>query len=77
MKCLYFQVEKYILNEKIKFQSDKSSFNSISIVDGYGMLNWERNEMKLNKGETILIPANITSYAIYPQPSLTIIKSSI
>ncbi len=77
VKCLYFQVEKYILNEKFALQSDKSSFNIISIIDGYGMLNWEKKEIKLNKGDTVLIPACVTSFTIYPQPVMTIIKSSI
>ena len=44
-KCLYFQVEKYVLNEKIKFDLDKCSFNTLSIIDGYGILNWEKKEM--------------------------------
>lgn len=77
VKCLYFQVDKYVLNEKIKFTSDKSSFNIISVVDGYGVLNWERKELQLEKGDTILVPACINSYAIYPQPAMTIIRSFI
>ena len=76
-KCLYFQVEKYILNEKMKFVSDKSSFNIFSVIDGYGILNWESKELELNKGETILIPAAITSFAIYPQPTITLIRSFV
>lgn len=76
-RCPYFQVEKYILNEKIKFESDGSSFNIISIIDGNGLLCWEKKELEMKKGETILIPAIISSYVIYPQIALTIIKSSI
>ncbi len=77
IKCTYFGVEKYLLNEKIKIESDKSSFTVISIIDGNGVLNWEKKEMELKKGETILIPAVISSYAIYPRPSVTLIKSGI
>ncbi len=77
VKCLYFQVEKYILNEKMKFISDKSSFNIFSVIDGHGILNWENKELELNKGETILIPAAITSYVIYPQPTIIFIRSFI
>jgi len=77
VKCLYFQVEKYILNEKIKFNCDGSSFNIFSVIDGYGILNWEKNSMELNKGETILIPACIKNFAIYPQPTTTLIRSFI
>ncbi len=76
-RCLYFQVEKYILNEKIKFESDESSFNIISIINGNGLLCWEKKEIEIGKGETILIPACISTYAIYPQTALTIIKSNI
>ena len=75
-RCLYFQVEKYLLNDKMKFSGDKSSFAIFTVIDGYGVLQWENNkEMELNKGETILIPASITSYTIYPQPLLTLIRT--
>jgi len=76
-KCLYFQVEKYILNEKIVFNSDKSSFSVFSVIDGYGILNWDKNEIELDKGETILVPADITKFAMYPQPALTLIRSQL
>lgn len=77
IQCPYFQVEKYILNEKIKIESDRSSFNIISIIDGSGVLNWEKKEIELNKGETILIPAVLSSFIIHPQSSMTIIKSHL
>ncbi|MBN1899399.1 MAG: class I mannose-6-phosphate isomerase [Spirochaetes bacterium] len=76
-RCLYFQVEKYILNEKMKFISDQSSFNIFSVVDGNAVLNWETKELVMNKGETILIPAEITSFAIYPQPVVTLIRTTV
>lgn len=76
-KCLFFQVEKYILNEKLKFNCDKSSFNIFSVIDGYGILNWSNKSIELNKGESILIPAAITDFTIYPQPLITLIRSFI
>lgn len=75
--CLFFQVEKYIINEQMKFHSDKRSFSIYSVIDGYGILNWENKEIELNQGDTILVPAAVTSYAIYPQPVLTVIRSYI
>lgn len=76
-KCLYFQVEKYILNEKMKFISDKSSFNIFSVIEGYAILNWENKDMELNKGDTILIPSSISSFTIYAQPTITLIRSFV
>lgn len=76
-RCLYFQVEKYMLNEKIKFTSDRSSFSVYSVIDGYGILNWANKEIELNKGDTVLVSANITAYTVYPQPRLTVLRSCV
>ncbi|MDD5067010.1 MAG: mannose-6-phosphate isomerase, class I [bacterium] len=73
--CLYFHVEKYLLNEKMKFISDRSTFSIFSVMDGFGLLNWENREIELNKGDTVLIPAVLASYTIYPQPLLTLVRS--
>jgi len=77
VQCDYFQVEKYILNKKIEFNLNKNSFQILTLIEGKGIISWQKKELEIKKGETILIPACIVSYVIIPDTELTIIRSYI
>jgi mannose-6-phosphate isomerase len=53
-KCEYFETSKYKLKlSKMAFNVDKTSFLSITCVDGNGMIEGE----KIAKGDTFFIPS--------------------
>lgn len=76
--CLseYFTIEKYIVNEKVEESSDINKFFIFTCVDGDGVIKSSNGyEVKVFKGDSILIPANLGKYVI--EGNLTLLKSYI
>lgn len=74
-KSNYFTIEKYIINGKIKEKSDINKFYLLTCVDGNGIIESKGENVSMNKGDSILVPASLGEYVI--QGDLTILKSYI
>ncbi|WP_315114306.1 type I phosphomannose isomerase catalytic subunit [uncultured Clostridium sp.] len=72
----YFIIEKYIINEILREESNTSKFYIFTCVDGYGIITSEDGTIvKIHKGDSILIPAALGKYAI--EGRITLLKSYI
>lgn len=75
-KCEYFTIEKFIVNNKIKDNSDEERFSILTCVDGNGYIITESGfEETINKGDSIFIPATMGKYTIYGE--VTYLKSYV
>lgn len=57
--CKYFTVYKYDVDSKCKLDVDSTSFNSVIILEGNGILKKGDFSVDFIKGESIFIPANM------------------
>lgn len=62
--CDYFKVFKYDVKTKIKLHPSKKSFQALLFVDGEGMINYNSESYRFQKGDCYFIPANIDEYQI-------------
>ena len=64
VSCPYFTTNYLDLDSNYKMSNSKDSFLIYMCVDGDVRINYKEGEVKLNKGETILIPAALTEFEI-------------
>ena len=58
----YFEVEKINISGDFIDESDTNTFFIINVVDGEGKVKTKREEIKLIKGDSFLVPATIGKY---------------
>lgn len=73
--CKYFTVKKYNITDHAVIPVDTDSFQSVTIVEGRGVLSMHDCTIPLQTGDTIFIPAQKDSYAI--SGSCTAITASL
>lgn len=76
-KCQYFQVDKYQLKDSLSFNYDGASFHIINIIRGSGIIQWDGGTEKLHFADTLLIPADLTSFTLIPDDTMEIILSFV
>jgi mannose-6-phosphate isomerase len=75
--CRYFVVEKYDLLHEQHFVTDGGSFQLLNCVAGAGTLRWEGGEDTLRFGDSLLLPACITRFAVLPQGAAAFVRSYV
>lgn len=73
----YFIIDKYIINTNIEMDSDIDSFSIITCVDGSGLINYKNDKVVINKGDSVLIPAQLGNYEIKGELEVLISKPVI
>ena len=63
-QCDYFTVRRLKVQNRVQLRIDKTSFHSLIITDGSGELYMGGEILKLNKGDSIFIPAQNNEYTV-------------
>ena len=66
VSCEYFTVEKYDLGSERIFHGDGGSFHIVNCVAGECALNWAGGSEHLRYGDSLLLPASLTDFALFP-----------
>ena len=64
MKCKYFTVEELNVVDKAELQITAEFFKSFIVTEGCGEIKNEDYVTKINKGDSIFIPAQSNSFEI-------------
>lgn len=64
IRCPYFSLEKYCVETRVTEQSDPTRFFLFTVVQGSGVLSWEKGRETLKKGDSLLIPAALGRYTL-------------
>ncbi|MBE6049908.1 MAG: mannose-6-phosphate isomerase, class I [Clostridium sp.] len=72
-KCDYFTIEKFEVKDEVESRSSNECFYILTCVDGNGELFSEEETLKINKGDSILIPSSLGKYKV--KGKMTILKS--
>jgi mannose-6-phosphate isomerase len=75
--CQYFVVKKYDLQSEQTFQRDDSSFQILNCVAGKGVLRWEGGCERLQFGDSLLLPAELTRFTIQPEDAAGFVLSYV
>ena len=59
----HFCAEIIKVKESAQLISDERSFMAYTFLDGEAMLTWNNGDMKVKKGSSVLIPANLGNYS--------------
>lgn len=73
--CEYFNVDRYVIDDKITLSASSDSFNSILCLDGSGTITYNSEQFSVVKGDSYFIPAGLGNYEI--SGNLEIIVSKI
>lgn len=73
--CEYFNVDRYVIDDKITLSTNNESFNSILCLDGSGTITYNSEQFSVVKGDSYFIPAGLGNYEI--SGNLEIIVSKI
>ena len=75
--CLseFFAIEKYEIKGKVKESSDLDRFFLFTCVEGNGKIISLENELDINMGDSILIPASLGEYTL--EGNFTLLKSYV
>lgn len=60
----YFSVDKIEIIDEYIAKSNSESFNAISVIEGNGTIITEKEEYKINKGDSFIIPSLLGEYKI-------------
>jgi mannose-6-phosphate isomerase len=60
----HFTLEKVDVESRIREKSDPERFFLFTVVNGSGALKWDTGSETLNKGDSLLIPADLGSYTL-------------
>ena len=63
-ECKYFTVDKVEVDSKADLTVSTDSFKSIVVTDGNGVLTFDGENMDINKGDSIFIPAQNAEYSV-------------
>lgn len=72
--CEYFTVFSLDIESSAKLFADRTSFNSLLVLDGEAKLKTNDGEMLLNKGDSIFIPADCGEYIVEGKANIILTK---
>jgi len=76
--CEYFTLELLCASTNtIKLDTQRESFHAITLIEGKAMLQAGSESLKLDKFDTVLVPANTGNYQLQPLTSCQALKSSL
>ncbi|WP_027633812.1 type I phosphomannose isomerase catalytic subunit [Clostridium hydrogeniformans] len=73
--CEHFSLEEYNIEEKLEETSDKERFFVLTCVEGEGKILYKDGIEEIEKGDSVLIPANLGRYTILGR--LKLLKSYV
>ena len=73
-KSKYFTIDKYIINSSVKLDSNIDYFSIITCVDGSMLIKYKNGTEVFNKGDSLLIPAQLGNYEIKGEGDILISK---
>ena len=70
VKCQYFTTNFIPLDGTVEVSKDKQSFTVYMCVDGYFELIYNKQNYSYRKGDTVLLPAEISAFQIFGKASV-------
>jgi mannose-6-phosphate isomerase len=75
--CRYFAVEHLLVKEKLLQKTENENFFILTVIAGNGEIVYDDRTEEFRSGETILIPASLGNFEIFPEIPSEILKSYV
>jgi mannose-6-phosphate isomerase len=72
--CPYFSMERWDLTGEVEEQTDPTTFEILTIIDGVTQISWLDGVLRLKRGQSIVLPAALGSYQLQPMDSATLLR---
>ncbi len=73
-ECGYFSVSRRRIDDESEIEADGKSFLSLIVTEGEGLLKYGDRELKMEKGDSVFIPAQNKSFTVSGKVELIISK---
>lgn len=70
----FFKVNRIDIEKEEAFTCDESSFNSITIIDGNGVIKTDNQSMSINEYDTVFIPAGEGTYTLKGKMTIILVR---
>ncbi len=64
VRCDHFTVDRLLLDGKMELKFSEDSFTVLMCLEGEAMIAYEDGEMNVKAGETVLVPAALSSFGL-------------
>lgn len=73
-RCRYFQVERLMTQERCEMRRSEDTFYALMVLNGKGRLAAEKAEIRMEKGDTVFVPAGEGNMEIEGQLELLLVR---
>lgn len=74
-ECSHFKVRRLLLDGEMSLENSDASFTAIMCLEGKALVEYEGGSMPMKKGETLLLPAVLTSVKLKGKGTLLTARS--
>ncbi len=75
--CRSFALERLALIGAVECAVDPATFEILTVIDGAATLQWGAGERMLRRGEAVVIPASLGSYALVPKEKGQVLRAYV
>lgn len=75
--CRSFALERLALASAVKRAVDPATFEILTVIAGSATLQWDTGVRELRRGEAVVIPARLGSYALVPTGEVRILRAYV
>ena len=71
----HFAKERWSIHEQLDSHTHPTSLEILTVIQGRGQLTWETGDLKLQRGESVVLPAELGAFDVQAtHPELTILR---
>lgn len=74
-ECGHFKVDRLLLDGEMAFSYDDTSFTVLMCLTGECLMEYEGNKTTFKRGETVLVPAALMSFALKGKGTMLVARS--
>jgi mannose-6-phosphate isomerase len=75
--CPYFRMQRWEPAGPAELATDPATFQILTVVDGTARLTTGAGELRLARGESVVLPASLGAYTLAPHPAATLLVCDV
>ncbi|KPL88861.1 type I phosphomannose isomerase catalytic subunit [Herpetosiphon geysericola] len=77
VRCPFFSLEHWQLNSIQSLSTSVTSFDCWTVINGSCSLGWSAGSLELSHGMSVIVPAQLGQYQLYPEPSAELLRAYV
>jgi mannose-6-phosphate isomerase len=75
--CTYFALEHWNLDAAVDLAGNPATFEILTVLDGHAQLSWAGDSVRLQRGDSLVLPAELGACTLAPSAPLTILRAYV